>query len=179
VRFTSPEQAAGYFMLGETTKTSAAGKDRGRTRSPFTQPFFPGHHGQQARRFAELLGTTDAISCWLMNTGCVGGFAGGKLTRKVKIRHSSAMLEALFRGAIAWTLDTDFGYEVVDVEHPDNAELVKAVGVDILRPDVFYKNSGRADVYRAEVETRHTERAAFLRGYQVEEPIVKAVVPNA
>ena len=29
VRFTSPEQAAGYFMLGETTKTSAAGKERG------------------------------------------------------------------------------------------------------------------------------------------------------
>ena len=41
VRFTSPEQAAGYFMLGETSKTSAAGKERGKTRSPFTQPFSP------------------------------------------------------------------------------------------------------------------------------------------
>src|SRR5690606_5422905 len=37
VRFSSPAQAAGYMMLGETSKTSAAGKERGKTRSPFTQ----------------------------------------------------------------------------------------------------------------------------------------------
>ena len=57
LRFTSPAQAAGYFMLGETSKTSAAGKERGKTRSPFTQPFFPAKHGLQAERFAELAQT--------------------------------------------------------------------------------------------------------------------------
>ena len=55
--FGSPEQAAGFFMLGETTQTSAAGKDRGRTRSPFTQPFFPLSHKLQALRFSELAAT--------------------------------------------------------------------------------------------------------------------------
>jgi phosphoenolpyruvate carboxykinase (ATP) len=49
VRFTSPEQAAGYFMLGETSKTSAAGKERGKTRSPFTQPFFPARRAHRSR----------------------------------------------------------------------------------------------------------------------------------
>ena len=51
LRFVTSAQAAAYFMLGETTKTSASGKDRGKTRSPFTQPFFPLSHGLQAERF--------------------------------------------------------------------------------------------------------------------------------
>ena len=178
VRFSSPEQAAGYFMLGETTKTSAAGKERGRTRSPFTQPFYPGHHGEQAARFAEILATTKDISTWLMNTGYVGGDHGDGTAIKVKIRHSSAMLEALFAGHIAWKRDTDFGYDVVDVEHPDNAALVEAVGVDILRPDLYYKRTGRNAIYAAEVAERHQERAAFLRSYEVTAEIIAAVIPG-
>ena len=41
LRFVSPAQAAGYFMLGETSKTSAAGNDRGKTRSPFHTALLP------------------------------------------------------------------------------------------------------------------------------------------
>jgi phosphoenolpyruvate carboxykinase (ATP) len=91
VRFTSPEQAAGYFMLGETSKTSAAGKERGKTRSPFTQPFFPAKHGLQAKRFAELAATMPGVSMWLMNTGYVGGEAIDAKANKalnIKIKHS-------------------------------------------------------------------------------------------
>ena len=98
VRFTSPEQAAGYFMLGETSKTSAAGKERGKTRSPFTQPFFPAKHGLQAKRFAELAATMPGVTMWLMNTGYIGGEANDAKENKalnIKIRHSSAMLEAV------------------------------------------------------------------------------------
>ncbi|MDH5493503.1 MAG: phosphoenolpyruvate carboxykinase (ATP), partial [Myxococcales bacterium] len=73
VRFVSPVQAAGYFMLGETSKTSAAGKERGKTRSPFTQPFFPARHALQAERFAELAATMADVGMWMMNTGFVGG----------------------------------------------------------------------------------------------------------
>lgn len=173
VRFTSPEQAAGYLMLGETSKTSAAGKERGRTRSPFTQPFFPREHGLQAVRFAELLATTDALTCWLMNTGYVGGDA--RDGTKVKIRHSSAMLEALFHDVIAWERDPDFGYEVVAVDHPDNAALVQAVPVEILRPDRMYAEQGRGAEYRAEVGVRHAERRAFLERFGVDGAIVDAV----
>src|SRR5690606_12223438 len=67
VPFTSPEQAAGYFMLGETSKTSAAGKERGQTRSPFTQPFFPRDHALQAARFAEIIASAPHIETWMMN----------------------------------------------------------------------------------------------------------------
>jgi len=174
LRFTSPEQAAGYFMLGETTKTSAAGKDRGKTRSPFTQPFFPGHHGLQATRFAELLTTTE-LDCWLMNTGYVGGQGGSDHALKVKIRHSSAMLEALFSGSIHWVRDPDFGYEVVDLDHPDNQALIEEVGADILRPDTYYARTDRRSVYQAEVAARHADRRAFLEHFSVAPQIVAAV----
>jgi phosphoenolpyruvate carboxykinase (ATP) len=176
IRFSSPEQAAGYFMLGETTKTSAAGKDRGRLRSPFTQPFFPREHGLQAKRFAELLGTTEAVSCWLMNTGIVGGDAGDEFALKVKIRHSSAMLEALFSGSVVWKRDPDFGYDVVDLDAPENAEILKQVPAYILRPDSYYAATNRLDIYNAEVALRHHERHEFLTSYGVDRKITNAVV---
>jgi phosphoenolpyruvate carboxykinase (ATP) len=180
IRFTSSEQAAGYFMLGETTKTSAAGKERGRIRSPFTQPFFPREHGLQAKAFAKLLNSTDAITTWLMNTGYVGGDAAdieNKLSHKVKIRHSSAMLGALFHDQVVWERDPDFDYEVVAIDDPQNAPLLQVVPADILRPDRFYARTGRDETYRSEVAQRHEERAAFLRQYGVASNIIAAVVP--
>src|SRR5215211_487600 len=53
------EQAAGYFLLGETQGTSAGGKDEeGKSlRVPGTNPFFPLRHEQQGNRLAELLET--------------------------------------------------------------------------------------------------------------------------
>lgn len=180
VRFVSPEQAAGYLMLGETSKTSAAGKERGKTRSPFTQPFFPYSHKLQASRFSELAATFPPdIVMWMMNTGYVGGDAAdvkaGKAL-KVKIRHSSAMLEALIAGRIRWKRDPDFGYEIVDPDHPDNADLVAAVSAEILEPRRFFEAQGRMDVYRDWVGRMKQERADFLRKFGVDEAIVAAVV---
>lgn len=181
VRFTSPEQAAGYFMLGETTKTSAAGKDRGRIRSPFTQPFFPLEHGLQAKRFAEILASTGRIDTWLMNTGYVNGDAvsvGDGIGHKVKIRHSSAMLEALFRDHVVWEVDPDFGYEVVAVDDPANAALLSIVPAEILRPRLGFERAGNLDAYAEEVATRHAERRAFLGSFKVDAAIIDAVAPN-
>ncbi len=50
-------QAAAFFMLGETTGTSAGGKDEeGKfLRVPGTNPFFPMSHDLQGNRFLELL----------------------------------------------------------------------------------------------------------------------------
>ncbi|MBN2798890.1 MAG: phosphoenolpyruvate carboxykinase (ATP) [Deltaproteobacteria bacterium] len=178
VRFTSPEQAAGYFMLGETSKTSAAGKEVGKTRSPFTQPFFPLAHGLQATRFSELAATMPGIGLWLMNTGFVGGDA--KTVKegvgfKVKIRHSSAMLEAMLTDSVVWKVDPDFGYEVVDVAHPANAPLLAVVPAEILDPAQYFAAQGRSEAYKAWVERMRVERAAFLRKFGVDEGIVAAV----
>ncbi|MBD3237602.1 MAG: phosphoenolpyruvate carboxykinase (ATP) [Candidatus Eisenbacteria bacterium] len=178
VRFTSPLQAAAYFMLGETSKTSAAGKDRGKTRSPFTQPFFPRVPHLQARRFEELAARLPDLQLWLMNTGYIGGDArdvdAGRAL-KVKIRHSSAMLEALLAHWIAWKEDPDFGYEIVDVNAPENHPLVEAVGDEILDPRLFYARRGRHDEYVAWVERIKEERRAFLLRMGVDEEVLRQV----
>jgi len=177
VRFTSPEQAAGYFMLGETSKTSAAGKDRGKTRSPFTQPFFPAKHGLQAKRFAELAATMPGVTMWLMNTGYIGGEANDAKENKalnIKIRHSSAMLEALLSDKIKWKKDPDFGYEIVDVEAPENAALVGAVPAEILDPRRFFDGRGRHEDYKQWVSHMKEARTEFLKKFDVADAIITA-----
>ncbi len=178
VRFTSPEQAAGYFMLGETSKTSAAGKERGKTRSPFTQPFFPAKHGLQAKRFAELAATMPDVTMWLMNTGYIGGEASDAKENKalnIKIPHSSAMLEALLSESIKWKRDPDFGYEIVDVEAPENADLLEKVPAEILEPRRFFESRGREGDYRQWVDHMKSSRKEFLKKFQVSDAIVDAI----
>ena len=178
LRFTSPQQAAGYFMLGETTKTSAAGKEVGKTRSPFTQPFFPLAHGLQAKRFSVLAATMPDVGLWMMNTGFVGGSVPQveeDRAYKVKIRHSSAMLEALLAGNIVWKTDADFGYEIVDVDAPENAALLEKVPVEILEPRRFYQAQGRFDEYECWVREMKLARRTFLKNYDVDDAIVEAV----
>jgi phosphoenolpyruvate carboxykinase (ATP) len=179
LKFTSPEQAAGYFMLGETTKTSAAGKDRGKTRSPFTQPFFPRAHGLQAQRFSEIAATMRNVDMWEMNTGYVAGTQkdidkGQAL--KVKIRHSSAMLEKMLSGSIRWKRDPDFGYDIVDIDAPENRELLEQVPKEILNPKVFYEEKGRIEEYKNWVVQMKKERKQFLEQYKVDPAIIRAVV---
>ncbi|HEV8421071.1 MAG TPA: phosphoenolpyruvate carboxykinase (ATP), partial [Actinomycetota bacterium] len=69
-------QAAAYFMLGETTGTSAGGTaEEGKfLRVPGTNPFFPLRQGMQGNRFLELL-ETHPMEVYLMSTGRVGGKA--------------------------------------------------------------------------------------------------------
>ncbi len=179
VRFPTPELAAGYFMLGETSKTSAAGKERGKTRSPFTQPFFTSPYGLQARRFSELAAKLGNLQMWLMNTGYIGGdqrdeAKGAAL--KVKIPHSSAMLEAMLKGEIKWKRDPDFGYEIVDVDAPENAKLLNKVPKEILNPKVFYDKAGRTGEYENWVKNIKAERETFLKKFSVDQKIVDAVV---
>ncbi len=178
VRFSSPAQASGYFMLGETTKTSAAGKERGKTRSPFTQPFFPLAHAQQATRFSQLAATMPQTDMWMMNTGYVGGDGRDVekgLALKVKIRHSSAMLEAMLAGKIKWITDPDFGYQVVDLDAPENRGLIESVGAEILRPGTYYEGRQRKGEYDAWVARMKQERRAFLESFQVAQAIIEAV----
>ncbi len=165
VRFSSPDQAAAYFMLGETTKTSAAGKEVGKTRSPFTQPFFPRSFGLQASRFSELVASMPSTSLWMMNTGYVGS------NIKVKIRHSSAMLEALLAGNIAWKTDPDFGYDIVDIDSPANVDLLATVPAEILNPTLAIEE----EIYRDWVERMKKDRREFLRSHNVAATIINTI----
>src|SRR5437588_1516247 len=121
------EQAAAYFMLGETTGTSAGGKaEEGKfLRVPGTNPFFPLPHGLQGNRFLELL-ASHPIEVFLMNTGRVGGREDDDRSKKIKIPVSSAIVRGIAEDTIKWTDEPEFGYEVAeDVPGIDDVELLQ------------------------------------------------------
>jgi phosphoenolpyruvate carboxykinase (ATP) len=163
-------QAAAYFMLGETTGTSAGGKaEEGKfLRVPGTNPFFPLRHEQQGNRFLELL-DAHPMDVYVMNTGRVGGKPDDERSKKVTIPNSSAVVKAIAEGTISWTDDPDFGYEIAEaVPGLDDSEL--------LQPRRLYERQGRNDEYRELVERFKAERVEFLEGFPgLEKEIVKAV----
>src|SRR4029078_4846448 len=95
------EQAAAYFMLGETTGTSAGGaSESGKfLRVPGTNPFFPLPHGLQGKRILEL-SATHPIETYLLNTGRVGGGDDDERSKKVKIPHTSACVKGIAERSI-------------------------------------------------------------------------------
>jgi len=167
-----PEQAAAYFMLGETTGTSAGGSDEeGKfLRVPGTNPFFPLPHDNQGNRLLELL-ETHPLEVYLLNTGRVGGGDSDERSKKVKIPHSSAVVKGIAEGTITWTEDPDFGYEVATAV-PD----FPAEDLDLLQPVRLYEAQGRRADYDKWVERMKTERREFLEKYpDVDEKIIKAI----
>ena len=163
-------QAAAYFMLGETTGTSAGGKaEEGKfLRVPGTNPFFPLRQGMQGVRFHELL-DSHPMEVFLMNTGRVGGRDGDERSRKVTIPHSSAIVKGIAEQAVKWTDDGDFGYEVaLDVPGIDDPEL--------LQPRRLYERQGRMQEYQNLVERLKRDRVETLRRYpDLTEDIIRTV----
>jgi phosphoenolpyruvate carboxykinase (ATP) len=163
-------QAAAYFMLGETKGTAAGGADEaGKSlRVPGTNPFFPMPHDLQGNRFLELL-EEHPLEVFLMNTGRVGGPEEDDRSKKVRIKHSSAIVEGIAEGTIVWEDDPDFDYLV--------AASVPGIDDDeILQPRKLYERTGRLDEYGGHVERLKAERAGFLAAFpSLSSEIVAAV----
>jgi phosphoenolpyruvate carboxykinase (ATP) len=163
-------QAAAFFMLGETKGTAAGGADEaGKSlRVPGTNPFFPMLHDLQGNRFLELL-DEHPLEVFLLNTGRVGGPDEDERSKKVRIKHSSAIVKGIAEGTIEWERDPDFGYLI--------ARAVPGIDDDeILQPRKLYGRTGRRDEYREHVERLKAERAEFLAGFaSLSDDIVAAV----
>jgi phosphoenolpyruvate carboxykinase (ATP) len=165
------EQAAAYFMLGETKGTSAggAGEEGKNLRVPGTNPFFFDNDALQGNRLLELLDTMPDLEVYLMNTGRVGGVDGDERSKKVKIRHSSAVVEGIVSGSIEWQEDPDFGYFVAK-------ELPGFPDDELLRPYKLYERQGRLEEYGNIVTALTAERRDYLRSYPgLDESIVNAI----
>lgn len=157
----SQAQAAAYFMLGETKGTAAGGaEEAGRAlRVPGTNPFFPLLHAQQGARFFELMQHMKT-EVYLMNTGWVGGADGTPHSRKVKIRHSSAIVQGIAENSIQWRQDPDFGYQIASqvpgLQGDDNA---------LLRPTEYYNQTGRQEEYKSIVAKLKADRKIHLEKF--------------
>jgi phosphoenolpyruvate carboxykinase (ATP) len=163
------EQAAAYFMLGETTGTSAGGAaEEGKfLRVPGTNPFFPLPHGLQGNRLLELL-ATHPIETYLLNTGRVGGKDGDDRSKKVKIPHTSACVKAIAEQTIVFEEDPDFRYQVA-------SEVPGFDDMELLRPVLLYEREGRIEEYRGIVERLKVERVEHLQRFtELSEDIIKA-----
>jgi phosphoenolpyruvate carboxykinase (ATP) len=163
-------QAAAYFMLGETTGTSAGGKDEeGKfLRVPGTNPFFPRAMADMGNRMLELLDSHE-LRVFVLNTGRVGGGESHEGSKKVTIPYSSAIVQAIVQETISWTYDHDFGYEI--------AEAVPGVDdTEILQPRLLYARHGRIEEYDAIVRRMKRERREYLTSFPgLDEAIVKSI----
>jgi phosphoenolpyruvate carboxykinase (ATP) len=163
-------QAAAYFMLGETTGTSAGGKDEeGKfLRVPGTNPFFPRAMADMGNRMLELLDSHE-LKVFVLNTGRVGGGDDQEGSVKVTIPFSSAIVQAIVEDTIIWADDPDFGYEI--------AESVPGVDdPEILQPRRLYARQGRTGEYDAMVERMKRERREYLASFPgLDEAIVKSI----
>ncbi|HET6347215.1 MAG TPA: phosphoenolpyruvate carboxykinase (ATP), partial [Myxococcota bacterium] len=165
-------QAAAYFMLGETKGTAAGGvEEAGKAlRVPGTNPFFPLLHAQQGTRFLELM-KNRTTEVYLMNTGWVGGADGTQYAKKVKIKHSSAVVKAIAEGTIEWTKDEDFGYQVAK-----SVPGLEPADDHLLRPKEYYASANRMDEYKKIVHQLKTDRTAHLKKFPgLTEEILRAV----
>jgi phosphoenolpyruvate carboxykinase (ATP) len=163
-------QAAAYFMLGETTGTSAGGKDEeGKfLRVPGTNPFFPRAMADMGNRMLELLDTLE-LKVYVLNTGRVGGGDDHEGSKKVTIPYSSAIVQAIMENTITWTVDQDFGYEI--------AESVPGIDdIEVLQPRRLYERQDRMDEYNAMVARMKRERREYLASFGgLDEAIVKSI----
>ena len=138
-------------------------------RVPGTNPFFFNNDAMQGNRILELLDTMPDLEVYLMNTGRVGGTDGDERSKKVKIRHSSAVVQGIVSGSIEWEEDPDFGYFIAKSlpDFPDS---------ELLRPRELYDRQGRLEEYARIVEALGAERREYLRSYPgLDESIVTAI----
>jgi len=98
----APEQAMYHFMSGYTAKV--AGTERGLGKEPaatfsacFGAPFLPRPAGLYAEMLGERLRRHKA-SCWLVNTGWVGGAFGAG--RRMSLPHTRALINAALSGQL-------------------------------------------------------------------------------
>jgi phosphoenolpyruvate carboxykinase (ATP) len=163
-------QTAAYFMLGETTGTSAGGKDEeGKfLRVPGTNPFYPRNFADMGNRLLELLDSHE-IEAFVLNTGRIGGGGDHPGSKKVTIPYSSAVVQGIVTGTIEWTADPDFGYEVAtSVPGIDDPE--------ILQPRRLYERQARVAEYDAMVARLKQERKEYLASFRgLDESVVKSI----
>ena len=153
-------QAAAYFMLGETKGTSAGGAaEAGKNlRVPGTNPFFFDNDARQGNRMVELMDSMPDLQVFVMNTGRVGGTDDDERSKKVRIPHSSAVVEGIVSDTIQWVEDPDFGYETaVSIPGLDDIEL--------LQPVRLYERQGRIAEYHEIVDRLKRERREYLEGF--------------
>lgn len=162
----SHEQAAAFFMLGESVESSAGDPTQaGRPlRVVGTNPFIIGPLEEEGNRFLGILRANPHIECFLLDTGRYGAHPGIDEGVKITVYESARLLADAARGSIRWRADPDWGYEVADW----------AGDVDLRHFDP--KSYYREDEYRRLTEELKEERRSWLRQFKgLDKSIIEAI----
>lgn len=149
------EQAATFFMLGESIETSAGDPTKAgqAKRCVGTNPFIIGPESEEGHRILEILQKNPDIECFLLNTGSVGAkgdFAGEKITIKV----STEIMKQIAKGGIKWKVDEDWGYLI--------PERIEGLDLSKYEPRQYYSELE----YKNIVKELSEERQQWLSQYK-------------
>jgi phosphoenolpyruvate carboxykinase (ATP) len=161
------EQAAAYFMLGESIETSAGDPTKAgqAKREVGTNPFIVGPEADEGNRLLEILRKNPDMHAYILNTGSIGasdGFPG----LKVSIKVSTEIMKQIAKEGIEWERDPDWGYET-----PTNVP-----GIDLAKcsPRTYYA----PEKYRELVDELRAERRAWLAQFPGLDPVIpRAIEP--
>lgn len=176
----SPEQAAAFFMLGESIETSAgdptkAGQSK---REVGTNPFIVGPEAYEGNRLLEILRANPDIECFLFNTGSVGaGGSAGPEGEKITIKMSTSLMKLIASGKLRWRKDPDWGYLVPDVGEMDGTAASAGAELDGLDPRLFDPSSYYTpEEYRRRVESLREERRNWLAQFPGLDPDIVGAI---
>src|SRR5512132_1971248 len=122
----TPEQAAAYFMLGESIETSAGDPTKAgqAKREVGTNPFIVGPEHEEGNRLLGILRENPDMQAYILNTGSIGA-KDGSPGEKITIKISTEIMKQIAKDGIAWEKDPDWGYETpVDVPGLDLAKYI-------------------------------------------------------
>jgi ATP-dependent phosphoenolpyruvate carboxykinase len=127
------EQAAAFFMLGESILTSAADPTKAglSVREVGTNPFIVGSKGEEGNIFFEILKKNPRIRCFLLNTG---GFGGRKYDRSFERLDSRASREKIHR-FLAGEKHPDVG-QLVELDLRDGTRA--SFKIEVVRYELFH-----------------------------------------
>ncbi|MEW6203252.1 MAG: phosphoenolpyruvate carboxykinase (ATP) [bacterium] len=176
----TPEQAAAYFMLGESIETAAGdpAKAGQSIRTVGTNPFVVGDPAEEGNIFYQyLLNYKNKVRSFLMNTGGVGEIAEPGKPPKV-IREAvrpwksgiGYITRALLRSTAKWEKDADFGTQTlvggVTGENDDPFDM------DKFDPRKHYDTATREKL----VKELNQERVKYLEKFETLDPKIKKVI---
>jgi len=161
----TPDQAAAYFMLGESIETSAGDPTRAgqAKREVGTNPFIVGPEAEEGNRLLAILRENPDMQAYILNTGSIGARDGSN-GEKITIKVSTEIMKQIAKEGIAWEADPDWGYEVP----------ARVPGVDLERymPRAFYD----AAQYAERVARLREERRAWLAQFPGLDPVIPEAI---
>jgi phosphoenolpyruvate carboxykinase (ATP) len=161
----TPEQAAAYFMLGESIETSAGDPTKAgqAKREVGTNPFIVGSEAEEGNRVLEILRENPDMQAYILNTGSIGAREGSP-GEKVTIQVSTEIMKQIAKEGISWEKDPDWGYEV--------PKSVPGVDLERYGPRTHYT----PEQYAALVDKLRQERRAWLAQFPGLDPAIPAAI---